>query len=175
MPALVDRAPEALDSLAQLRDCADIAALVGESERLPDDPARRSEIRALEQRWDTMQAVLATGRWPDLLAQAQVLARDAEAVGYKPIQARAMSQSLMALERLGRPDEVKTLRQRTLEPASEAKVFDVVAYQAVRCCCSPMAERIGEARDVAAGRCRRAPGGAPARAADPAAHVSPPC
>jgi tetratricopeptide (TPR) repeat protein len=114
---------------------------------LPDDPARRSEIQALQERWDTMQAVRATGRWPDLLAQAQALGKDAEAVGHKPIQARAMSQALMALERLGRPDEVNALRQRTLELASEAKVYDVVAYLAVRLLLLAVdGERIGEAR-----------------------------
>jgi tetratricopeptide (TPR) repeat protein len=58
-----------------------------------------------------------------------------------------MSQSLMALERLGRPEEVKTLRQRTLELASEAKVFDVVAYLAVRSLLLAVdGERFGEAR-----------------------------
>jgi len=145
--ALVDRAPEALDALATLRDCSDIAALVGESERLPDDPQRRAQVEALQRRWDTVQAVLATGRWPDLYGQAQALARDAEALGYKPIQARALSQSLMALERMGRPEEVKALRQRTLELASEAKVYDVVAYLAVRLLLLAVdGERFGEAR-----------------------------
>lgn len=145
--ALVDRAPEALDALAQLRDCSDIAALVGESERLPDDPQRRSEIQALQRRWDTLQAVLAAGRWPELLEQARVLAADAEAVGYKPIQARATAQTLTALERMGRVEEVKTLRQRTLELASGAKVYDVVAYLAVRLLLLAVdGERFGEAR-----------------------------
>jgi tRNA A-37 threonylcarbamoyl transferase component Bud32/tetratricopeptide (TPR) repeat protein len=130
--ALVDRAPDALDALAQLRDCSDIAALVGESERLPDDPVRRSQIEALQARWDTVQAVFATGRWNEGLELAQNLSVDAETVGYKPIQARAMSHSLMALERLGRQEEAKALRPVTLAFASEAKVSDVVATLAVR-------------------------------------------
>ena len=145
--ALVDRAPEAVDAVAQLRDCDDIAALVGESERLPDDPARRAQIQALQREWDTMQAAFATGRWPELLAQARALASEAEAAAHKPIQARAMSQALIALERLGRWDEVRELRPRTLELASEAKVSDVVAAQALRMLLSAVdGERMSEAR-----------------------------
>jgi serine/threonine protein kinase len=145
--ALVDRAPEAVDAVAQLRDCDDIAALVGESERLPDDPARRAQIQSLQREWDTMQAAFATGRWPELLAQARELASEAEAAAHKPIQARAMSQALIALERLARWDEVRELRPRTLELASEAKVSDVVAAQALRMLLSAVdGERMSEAR-----------------------------
>lgn len=145
--ALVDRAPEAIDTVSQLRDCSDVVTLLGESERLPDDAERRPQIERLQQRWDTQQAVFATGRWSELFEQAEALARDAERVGYKPIQARAMSQALMALERLGRQDEARALRQRTLELASEARVFDVVAYQAMRLLLVAVdGQRIGEAK-----------------------------
>jgi serine/threonine protein kinase len=130
--ALVDRAPEALDAVAQLRDCSDISGLVGESERLPEDPARRSQIQALLGRWDTVQAIFAAGRWKDVLEQAQSLEVDAETVGYRPIRARAMSTAVTALERLGRQEDAKALRRRTLALASEAKVSDVVATQAMR-------------------------------------------
>ncbi len=145
--ALVDRAPEAVDTVSQLRDCSDVVTLLGESEQLPDDAERRPQIERLQQRWDTLQAVFATGRWRELFEQAEVLARDAEEVGYKPIQARAMSQALMALERLGRQDEARALRQRTIELASEARVFDVVAYQAMRLLLVAVdGQRIGEAK-----------------------------
>jgi tetratricopeptide (TPR) repeat protein len=130
--ALVDRAPEALDELTSLRDCSDVLSLVGESDRLPDEPERREPIQALQRRWDTLQAIYVTGRWSDLLREGQALAHDAREVGYKPIPARAMSHAVMALERLGRPDEASVLRQRTLEVASEARVHDVLAQQAIR-------------------------------------------
>jgi serine/threonine protein kinase/tetratricopeptide (TPR) repeat protein len=130
--ALVDRAPEALDSIAQLRECSDVAGLVGESERLPDDPVRRSQVRDLQQRWDTLEAVFAAGRWSESLEQAQALENEAERIGYLPIKARAMARALTALERLGRRAEADVLRRRTLEVASEAKIHDVVAQLAVR-------------------------------------------
>jgi eukaryotic-like serine/threonine-protein kinase len=130
--ALVDRAPEALDAIAQLRDCSDVAGLVGESERLPDDPVRRSQVRDLQQRWDTLEAVFAAGRWSESLEQAQALENEAERIGYLPIKARAMARALTALERLGRRGEADVLRRRTLEVASEAKIHDVLAQLAVR-------------------------------------------
>jgi eukaryotic-like serine/threonine-protein kinase len=144
---LVDRAPEALDSVARVRDCADVAALVGESERLPDDPARRAQIRELQSQWDTVQATFAAGGWPELLERARALAQDAESVGYKPIQARAMSLTVSALERLGRWDEVPALRERTLQIAAEARVEDVLGYQALRLLLLAVdGERMGEAK-----------------------------
>jgi serine/threonine protein kinase len=144
---LVDRAAEAIDSISQLRDCSDVATLLGESERLPDAPAQRAQFVELGQRYDTLLTTSATGRWPELLEQAERLARDAEHVGFKPIQARAMSQALLALERLGRPDEAREKRQRTLELASDARVFDVVAYQAMRLLLRAIdGERFGEAK-----------------------------
>jgi eukaryotic-like serine/threonine-protein kinase len=156
--ALVDRAPEALDELTSVGDCSDILSLVGESDRLPDDPKLREPIRDLQRRWDALQAVYVTGRWADVLERGQALVRDAGEVGYKPIQARAMSQAVMALERLGRPEEAGELRQRTLEVASEAKVHDVLAQQALRMLRSNVdAVRIAEAKamlpfvDVAVG------------------------
>jgi tetratricopeptide (TPR) repeat protein len=54
---------------------------------------------------------------------------------------------LLALERLGRPEEVREKRQRTLELASEARVYDVVAYQAMRLLLRAIdGERFGEAK-----------------------------
>jgi serine/threonine protein kinase len=145
--ALVDRASEAVDSISQLRDCSDVATLLGESERLPDAEPQRAQFVELGQRYDTLLTTSATGRWPELLEQAEKLARDAESVGGRAIQARAMSQALLALERLGRPEEVRELRQRTIELASDARVYDVVAYQAMRLLLRAIdGERFGEAK-----------------------------
>ncbi|HTV22909.1 MAG TPA: serine/threonine-protein kinase [Polyangiaceae bacterium] len=145
--ALVDRSAEALDSISLLRDCADVATLLGESERMPDEPAQRARFVELTHRYDTLLTTSAAGRWPELFTQADELARDAGSTGVKPIQARAMSQALMALERLGRPEEARDLRQRTLELASDARVYDVIAYQAVRLLLRVVdGERFGEAK-----------------------------
>jgi tetratricopeptide (TPR) repeat protein len=130
--ALVDRAPEALDAIAQLRDCSDVAVLVGESDRVPDDPARRAQLEALQARSDSLEAILSAGRWSDVLEQGNALAGDAERAGYRSTQALAMARTLQALERLGRRGDADVLRSRTLEVAAEARAYEVVAQLAVR-------------------------------------------
>jgi tetratricopeptide (TPR) repeat protein len=129
---LVDRSTAAVRDLAVLADCADVATLMTESEELPDDPARRTQIGALTAELAAIDALTTVGRWQDSLTRAQAVMADAERLEHAPTRARAMKEALFALQRLGRPKEADALMQRALVLAGEARVTDVASWLGMR-------------------------------------------
>jgi tetratricopeptide (TPR) repeat protein len=125
---VVERAPLAVQSLTPISQCADVQALKAPV-RPPSDLAARARVTAVRREIATVRALLATGRYPEGLAQAVVTAKEAHEVGYRPVEAEA----LLYLSQLQEHNGQYTAAAQTARDAgvaAEAGRFDFVAARA---------------------------------------------
>jgi tetratricopeptide (TPR) repeat protein len=88
-PDVVQRAPQAVNELADPTSCADVTALLGPA-RLPSDPAERAQVEALREPLAEAQALHRLGRYPEALQAARRLVDRARAAHYRPLEAELM-------------------------------------------------------------------------------------
>jgi tetratricopeptide (TPR) repeat protein len=84
----VQEAPRATESLPDLAQCADVAALKAPAPR-PRDPAQAARVEALQQRLAQLQAQYAVGNNVEAARIGEKLVLDAEREGYGPLVAEA--------------------------------------------------------------------------------------
>jgi len=122
-PEVRRHAVEAVDGLPSLGLCEDVPALRVRAP-LPEDPAVRAEVDALEDARVRMQAQGRSGRYADALGRASEVLEAARAVGYAPLLARTLRDRAELHERLGRSEDAAAdLRQAwvlALETADDA-------------------------------------------------------
>lgn len=97
---VVDRAAQAAAGLPSLSACSNVAALKA-GVRLPDDPKLRAEIDDLNRKMSEARAAQLTGKTREELTLASEVAAKAEALHYRPLQARALLLTGLALAKLG--------------------------------------------------------------------------
>ncbi len=122
------RAPEAANTLAPLTRCAQGVAL-GEEVRPPDDPAHGRRIADLRRRLADVVALREAGKNQQALEPARVLAADAVALGYRPLEAEVLLQLSRVENRLGKPAAAEESLYRALG-ASQAGRSSRVAVEA---------------------------------------------
>jgi tetratricopeptide (TPR) repeat protein len=81
---VVRNAVSATQSLAPISRCADAAALEPETP-LPDDPAQRERVEALEQEIARVDAMQEAGRYAEAETDARRLVEEAQALGHAPL------------------------------------------------------------------------------------------
>jgi tetratricopeptide (TPR) repeat protein len=86
--AAVQEAPRATSRLSPLEECADVALLRSPTPR-PRDDAQRAQIEALEKRLADVQAFYNLGKLTAATTASEALVRDAAALGYAPLLAKA--------------------------------------------------------------------------------------
>jgi serine/threonine-protein kinase len=102
-------AVDAVDALPGLAACADAAALM-QATPLPDDPAARARIDALETRLDDGFAKKYLGRYEEALAIGEPLLVEARAAGHPPLLAESLALLSGVYHWLDRTDDaIRTL------------------------------------------------------------------
>ena len=87
--AIVDRAPQAAQSLPPLAGCADAAALRAPI-RPPSDPATRARVEQVRSKLAVGNAEQRVGAYTDAIAVASEATREAGEIGYRPLEAEAL-------------------------------------------------------------------------------------
>jgi tetratricopeptide (TPR) repeat protein/predicted Ser/Thr protein kinase len=88
-PELLEKAAQASQSLPPLEDCADDKALTA-AVPLPEDPAVRAKVKALQEKEDRVEALLGAGKYKEGLAAVGPLLREVEAVDHAPLHAQVL-------------------------------------------------------------------------------------
>jgi len=86
----VEKAVNAMDTLSDLRACADVDAL-SRSAPLPQEPVRAERVRALEREIADVDAQYSIGRPEDRSAQVEDLLARARTLEYRPALVRALT------------------------------------------------------------------------------------
>jgi tetratricopeptide (TPR) repeat protein len=87
--ATVEKAAQAADSLAELGECANIAALKAPLPR-PRDPAARAQLEALRLRLAQASALRDSGKYADALRATGPIVSEARALNYAPLTAETL-------------------------------------------------------------------------------------
>ncbi|WAS91610.1 serine/threonine-protein kinase [Nannocystis punicea] len=117
---LVDQAVQAVQSLPPLADCDDADALTA-AVPPPEDPAVRARVEALEAQADRLEALYEAGKYPEGLAFGEPLLREAEAVGYAPLQARVLFVLAELREAAGDYEGSKALAEQAIVAAARGQ------------------------------------------------------
>ena len=86
---VVERAPQAVQALTPLAECADATALRAPV-RPPSDAATRARVEAVRADLAVVRALLESGRYPEALGRAREDATAAQRLGYRPLEAEAL-------------------------------------------------------------------------------------
>jgi eukaryotic-like serine/threonine-protein kinase len=86
---IVAHTTEALEQLADVRICDDVATLSDEVP-MPNQPAKRSAVSAIRRQLAEAENTLVTTKFADGVALAEIAANNAGATGYRPIEAEAL-------------------------------------------------------------------------------------
>ena len=82
---LVLEAPTIVGKLERLDTCSDVERLLAVTP-LPADPGTAARVASLSLQVESLAARSDTGRMDSLLEQARALAREADEIGYAPLQ-----------------------------------------------------------------------------------------
>ncbi len=124
--ALVNRAVDVTVQIAETERCSDVRALLGEAERLPEDPARRARVAGVESALDSVRTARIAGRWDEARARAEQLMVQAERLGHEPSLARATFEAATVQAAMSRPESEAT-HHRALALASAAGLTQLTA------------------------------------------------
>jgi hypothetical protein len=124
--ALVDRAVDVTVQIAGTEKCSDVGALMGEAERLPEDPALRARITGVESALDSVSTARIAGHWDEARARAEQVMVQAERIGHEPSRARATFEAATVQAAMSRPESEAT-HHRALALASAAGLTRLTA------------------------------------------------
>ncbi|HEV3032572.1 MAG TPA: protein kinase, partial [Polyangia bacterium] len=113
---VVEHAIDAAHALTPLEGCSDIKQL--KSLILPPDPAVKARVEALRRELGQIKAVHDSGRFLAALDRLTPVIREAHALGYKPLEAEALTRAGAADNELGRFADA----EKTLEDALRASI-----------------------------------------------------
>jgi tetratricopeptide (TPR) repeat protein len=117
---VVQRAVQATGALGDLAECSDVAAL---AQRIapPRDPALRLRVDAARAHLAAVKALQAAGKYPQALAAARSVEREAARLPYRPVQAEALFAVGDLLENTGDFAASETTLQEALWAAEESR------------------------------------------------------
>jgi tetratricopeptide (TPR) repeat protein len=96
----VEKGPQAAASLGGLASCAGKKLLTSRI-RPPKDEATAARVRAIQERLAAALALQEAGRYAEALPVARAAAADATAVGFRPLEARALLREGVVLDKSG--------------------------------------------------------------------------
>ncbi|WP_224367132.1 serine/threonine-protein kinase [Hyalangium versicolor] len=123
---LLPRAVQVAQSLPPLEYCADAKALMA-AVPPPEDPALRAKADALQQDLDKVETLLDTGKYKEGLSRADELLRQAEALGYAPLHARALFLGALSRDGSGDYKAAEEMARQAIVTGARAKDPLVVA------------------------------------------------
>jgi len=119
-PKAVDRAVDAVTALPGVKGCADVEGL-SQKAPLPDDPGVRHKVEAAQTELAEAKAQRAAGRYPRALELAKRIVPEADALGYRPLQAEAYDLLGWILDATGEWAEGQRYLQRALWAAEASR------------------------------------------------------
>jgi len=123
---LVDKAVQASASLPPLEDCADEKALAA-AVPLPEEPLQRTQVDRLQAQVDVVEALGATGQYAQQGLRAEGLLKEVQAVGYAPLEARALYVDAWAQDRAGNYKQAQPLVRQAAQRAAEGHDAPILA------------------------------------------------
>jgi serine/threonine protein kinase/tetratricopeptide (TPR) repeat protein len=125
---IVENATSALQSLAPLERCGDVAALRAVV-RPPDDPAVRARVQTLKPRLAQIKALTNAGHFSDAQTLARPAADEARAIGYLPLVSEAVGQLAKLSE--DQPRKAESLYDDAIWAAQAGGDDELVAEQMI--------------------------------------------
>lgn len=108
--AWLDKVTSAAQSLPPVSACADVVTLSAPIP-LPDSPAKRERVASLQRELSGIQTMQRLGEYVKSQKPAQVMAENARALGYTPLEAEALNLLATAQNQRGQSQEaIKTLQ-----------------------------------------------------------------
>jgi eukaryotic-like serine/threonine-protein kinase len=117
--SIVDRSIDLVYALPSVADCADPTRIAAEP-ALPDDPAERAELAAIEDAEREVELLFRTGRFEESLALARDVVSRADALGATRLAAEARVYLGTAQSQIGDPAEARTTLETAARLAAEA-------------------------------------------------------
>lgn len=124
--ARVAAAVEAVAQLPAIDACADRDALASVIP-LPPDPARRADIEAARDELAAINALLATGQWPDARSRAERVSARAKQLDFAPLVAEAGFARGLAERHAGSFPTAETALTEAAQAAARAHLDDIAA------------------------------------------------
>jgi tetratricopeptide (TPR) repeat protein/predicted Ser/Thr protein kinase len=124
--SVLNKAVEAAVSLAPVDSCADRDALLA-AVPLPDDPATRARVAALDARLERGKALQQAGKYPEALAEVTAVLAEAGDLPYTPLRARAHFASASVHNALGEYEKSEAEVRASVELAAAARDDKLVA------------------------------------------------
>jgi serine/threonine-protein kinase len=119
-PQLVGKAVQVVRALPPLEYCADAKALTA-AVPPPEDPAVRTQVRALQAHVDRLEVLFEAGKYPEGLTLAETLLPQVEATGYAPLHARTLLLSAQLRHETAAYAEAEERLRKTITIASQGK------------------------------------------------------
>ncbi|WP_434388243.1 tetratricopeptide repeat protein [Melittangium boletus] len=120
------KAVQAVQSLPPLGDCADPRALAS-MVPLPEEPAARARVEALQTRMARLEALWLAGSYPEALAAATPWLAEVERVDYPPLRAQALHQLALLEESTGNYARAEELARQAIPLAARGRDLALVA------------------------------------------------
>jgi serine/threonine-protein kinase len=116
---VVENAVQATAGLVPLSSCDDLEALTAETPP-PEDPRDRARVTALNQELDAVEALESAGEYSAALARALTGEKEAAAVNYQPLHARALGALARLQRQVGQCKEATVTIDRAITTAARA-------------------------------------------------------
>lgn len=122
----VERAFDATARLTNLADCSDVESLIGAAP-MPKDPAVRAAISDADQQVSNVKAQYLAGKMKSAVADGERAVKAAEAIAWKPLEARALYWHGVALDTVGDSKAAAAVQSRAELAAEAGGVADLLA------------------------------------------------
>ncbi|PTL82785.1 serine/threonine-protein kinase [Vitiosangium sp. GDMCC 1.1324] len=147
--ALVDQAAKAAHSLPPLSGCANVEALRA-TVRPPEDAATREKVEQLRVRFAEARALFDSGQFKPALERVKVLAGEAEALHYRPLQAEVLELRGALEEKAGDFAASEATLRQAVWAAEAGRDDEVIASASARLVRSGMLQaRFAQSREWA--------------------------
>jgi tetratricopeptide (TPR) repeat protein len=126
---VVARAVNMAHALPEVASCGEVSVLTASPTPPPSDPALREKVDSARMRLVELRALRDAGRFPQVMEPLQALRKDAEALGYRPLEAEVLHLYALAQFDSGLSREAgETLRRAAV--AAEAGRHELLAARA---------------------------------------------
>ena len=125
-PAVLNKAVSAAGNLVPVSECADVAALRARVPP-PEGPELRAKVSALQPEVDRLEALIASGHFPEVLDGGAALLKEVRAVPYPELTAQTHWWIGQAQARAGDYDAAKAAFQEAANEAAEARDVNLLA------------------------------------------------
>jgi eukaryotic-like serine/threonine-protein kinase len=145
----VDDATHIIQDLPDLDACADVAALIGAADRLPEDPVARATIIALENRLDLAETLEIAGQLDDALKITDEAVASATRVKAAATEARAKVIAGAVLQFQGKSEAARTQQLAAIALGSRNGLDELVARASIQLLASLINDqRVSDAKAI---------------------------